>query len=134
VGLVDHHDVVVRDHRHALDRVDREQGVVGDDQVRALRLLAGQLGEALGTEGALGRAEALPVVDRDLAPLAVGVARRVVALTAAPAADLSSAQAAARGTLVAIEPWGPRLSAPWSSGTRRGCGAGRRSWSDPETA
>ena len=47
VGLVDHHDVVLRDHRHALDRVDREQRVVGDDQVGAVRLLAGPLGEAL---------------------------------------------------------------------------------------
>ena len=45
----------------------------------ALRTI-GELGEALGTEGALRGAEALTVVDRDLAPLTVGVARRVVAL------------------------------------------------------
>ena len=47
VGLVDDHGVVVGDHRHPLDRVDREQRVVGDDQVGALRLLPGALGEAL---------------------------------------------------------------------------------------
>src|SRR3954469_18681525 len=36
VRLVDDHHVVVRDHRDALDRVDGQQRVVGDDQVRAL--------------------------------------------------------------------------------------------------
>lgn len=83
VGLVDHDRVVVGDHRDVLDRVDREEGVVGDDEVAALRLLLGQLGEALLTERALRRAEALTVVDRDLPPLAVGVAGRVVTLAAA---------------------------------------------------
>src|SRR3712207_9391584 len=57
---------------------------VGDHEVGAVRPLAGQLGETLLAEGALGRAEALAVVDRDLPPLAVGVPGRVVAL-AAPA-------------------------------------------------
>src|SRR4029079_12968247 len=88
VGLVDDHDVVVGDHRNALDRVDGQQRVVGDDEVGPLRLLAGQLGEALLTEWALGGTEALAVVDRDLAPLAVGVPRRVVALAAAAAVGL----------------------------------------------
>ena len=64
VGLVDDDRVVVGDHRHVLDRVDREEGVVGDDQVAALRLLARELGEALRAERALGGAEALAVVDR----------------------------------------------------------------------
>ena len=83
VGLVDHDDVVVGDHRHALDRVDREQGVVGDDQVGAMGLLAGDLDEALVAERAPGGPEALAMVDADLAPLAVGVARGAVALAAA---------------------------------------------------
>src|SRR6478735_5266150 len=74
VGLVDDDRVVVGDHRHVLDRVDREEGVVGDDQVAAVRLLARELGEALRPERALARAEALAVVDRHLPPLAVGVA------------------------------------------------------------
>src|SRR4029079_16604075 len=58
------------------------------DQVGALGLLARQLGEALLAERALRSAEALAVVDRDLAPLAVGVPRRVVALPAPAALDL----------------------------------------------
>ena len=80
VRLVDHHDVVVGDHRHALDRVDGEQRVVGDDQVGAVGLLARHLDEALLAERAPRRPQALAVVDRDLPPLAVGVPRRVVAL------------------------------------------------------
>ena len=83
VGLVDHHRVVVGDHRHALDRVDREQRVVGHDQVAAVGLLAGDLHEALLAEGALRRPEAVAVADADLPPLALGVAGRGVALAAA---------------------------------------------------
>jgi hypothetical protein len=83
VGLVDDDRVVVGDHRHVLDRVDREEGVVGDDEVAAVGLLAGELGEALRPERALARTQALAVVDRDLPPLAVGVARGVVTLAAA---------------------------------------------------
>src|SRR4051795_11435838 len=49
----------------------------------AVRPLLGELGEALLAERALRGAEALAVVDADLAPLPVGVPRRVVALTAA---------------------------------------------------
>ncbi len=45
-----------------------------------MRLLAGHLDEALGAERAAARAQALTVVDRDLPPLAVGVAGGVVAL------------------------------------------------------
>ena len=83
MGLVDNHDVVVGDHRHPLHRVDRQQRVVGDDQVRALRLLPGPLGEALLGERALGGPQALPVVDADLSPDPVGVPRRVVPLAGA---------------------------------------------------
>ena len=81
--LVDDHDVVVGDHRHALDGVDGQQRVVGDDQVGALGLLAGGLDEALLPEGAAAGAEALAMTHRDLPPLAVGVPRRVVALAGA---------------------------------------------------
>ena len=80
VRLVDHDRVVLGDHRDALDGVDGQQRVVGDDQVRAVRLLACELGEALLPEGAALRAEAVAVADGDLAPLALGVARGVVAL------------------------------------------------------
>ena len=68
VRLVDDHRVVVGDHRDALDRVDGEQRVVGDDQVRPVGLLLGPLGEALLGERALRRAQALAVVDADLPP------------------------------------------------------------------
>ncbi len=80
MGLVDDHRVVVGDHRHALDGVDGQQRVVGDDEVGALGLLARELDEALLAEGALAGAQAVTVADADLAPLAVGVARRGVAL------------------------------------------------------
>ena len=89
VGLVDDHDVVVGDHRHPLDRVDRQQRVVGDDQVGAVGLLASHLDEALLAERAARRAQALAVVDRDLPPLAVGVARRAVALAGAAVLGLA---------------------------------------------
>ncbi|MBW3663622.1 MAG: universal stress protein [Actinobacteria bacterium] len=59
VRLVDHHDVVLRDHRDALDGVDRQQGVVGDDQLGSGGLLLRPLGEALLAVGALRRAQAL---------------------------------------------------------------------------
>ena len=52
-------------------------------------LLAGDLDEALLAERAARRAQALAVVDRDLAPLAVGVARRVVALAGAAGLGLA---------------------------------------------
>ncbi len=78
VGLVDDQHLVLREHRGALDGVDGEQRVVGDDDVRELGALAGRLGEALGPVGALARAEALPGGDRDLGPGPVGDARRQV--------------------------------------------------------
>ncbi len=81
--LVDHHHVVLRDHRDALDRVDREQGVVGDDQLGAAGPLLGALGEALGAVGASARPEALTVADADLSPDPVGMTGRVVALAGA---------------------------------------------------
>ena len=88
VRLVDHDRVVVGDHRDALDRVDGEQRVVGDDQVGPERLLLGPLGEALLRERALRRAQALAMVDADLPPRAVVVPRGVVALAAAPGLGL----------------------------------------------
>src|SRR3712207_8846796 len=66
---------------------------VGDHEVGAVRPLAGQLGEALLAEGALGSAEALAVVDRDLPPLAVGVPGRVVALADRKSTRLNSSHA-----------------------------------------
>ncbi len=132
VRLVDHDDVVVRDHRDALDRVDREQRVVGDDQVRALGLLARELGEALLAERALGRPEALAVVDRDLPPLAVGVPRRVVALAGAAGLGLllgPAAQLQHLGRHRALR--APRSACPGRRARRPGSGAGRRSWSAP---
>ncbi len=53
-----------------------------------MRLLAGELDEALLAEGAPRRAEAVAMADADLAPLAVGVPRGTVALAAATALGL----------------------------------------------
>ena len=80
VGLVDHHDVVLRDHRHSLDRVDREQAVVGDHQLGLGGALLGPLGEALVAERAARLAQALAGTDRDLPPEPVGVPGRIVPL------------------------------------------------------
>ncbi len=88
MGLVDHHDVVVRDHRDALDRVDREQRVVGDDQLGLEGAFARPLREALVGEGAACRAQALPRGHRDLAPHPVGVAGCAVAVAGALGLDL----------------------------------------------
>src|SRR3546814_10393650 len=83
VGLVDHDGVVVRDHRDALDGVDGEQTVVGDDQAAGGGLLLGPLGEALLTELAPRLAQALAGADRYLAHDPNGVAGCVVAITGA---------------------------------------------------
>ena len=117
VGLVDDDGVVLGQHRHAVDRVDREQRVVGDDEVGVLGVLAGPLGEALQRVGAARRAEALAVVDADLPPGAVGVRRRGVAV-----ADVAAGRPAPRPTRAArgprrpSEPSGTSTSVPWSSG------------------
>ena len=68
VRLVDHHDVVLGQHDEALQRVDREQRVVGDDDLGLAGPVARQLGEALPAVRALGRAEALPGGHADLPP------------------------------------------------------------------
>ena len=47
VRLVDDHDVVLGQHRAALEGVDRQQRVVGDDDVGLPGLGAGLLGEAV---------------------------------------------------------------------------------------
>ena len=68
VCLVDDHHVVVGQQREVLERVDGEQGMVGDHDVHLARLLAGLLGEAVvAVRAALG-ADALPGADRHLAP------------------------------------------------------------------
>ncbi len=132
VGLVDDDGVVLRDHRDALDRVDREQRVVGDDQVAALGLVAGQLDEALRAERALRCAQAVAVADADLPPLAVGVAGRPVALTAASAPrSPPRPTSAARGPSCRSSPRARRRECPGRRARPRGCGAGRRSWSAP---
>ncbi len=53
MGLVNDHDVVLGQDRKPLERVDREQRVVGDHHVRLAGLGPGALGEALLHEGAL---------------------------------------------------------------------------------
>src|SRR5690606_25879121 len=52
-----------------------------DHQLRAVGALLGLLGEALLAERTAARAQALPMRHRHLTPGALGVARRVVALT-----------------------------------------------------
>ena len=68
VRLVHHHDVVLGQHRQALEGADGEHGVVGDHDVGVGGVLPGQFAEAFGRERAFLRAEALHGGDRDLAP------------------------------------------------------------------
>src|SRR5581483_11177337 len=58
VRLVDHDRVVLGEHRPVLQCVDRQQSVVGHDDVRAAGLGPGPLGEAVGTDRAAGGAQA----------------------------------------------------------------------------
>ena len=66
--LVDDHHVVVGQDPELLQRVDRQQRVVGHDDVHPPGRITGKLGEALGAERAPLRPEAFPGADRDLAP------------------------------------------------------------------
>ncbi len=80
--LVDDEHLVLREDRRALDGVDREQRVVGDDDLGELGVFPGHLGEAFRTVGALGGAQALPRRDRHLRPGPIGHSgRQVVAVT-----------------------------------------------------
>lgn len=76
--LVDDDHVVLGQHRAVLEGVDRQQRVVGDDDVGLARLLLGLLGETLLAVRALLRAETLASGDRHLLPGLVLVGRRVV--------------------------------------------------------
>ncbi len=79
--LVDDQHLVAGQHRRALDGVDGEERVVGDDDVGELGPLPGGLGEALRAVRALARAETLAGGDGDLGPGAVGHTRgQVVAV------------------------------------------------------
>ena len=51
MGLVDDDGVVLRQHVVTVQRIDREHGVVGDDEVSVSGLLTGCFGEALAAEG-----------------------------------------------------------------------------------
>ena len=75
MGLVDHHDVVVRQDLDAGDGVDREQCVVGDHYVGLRRLDSGALGEAVLTDRALVLTDAFAGGDTDLPPRLIGYAR-----------------------------------------------------------
>ncbi|CAD5936711.1 conserved protein of unknown function [Streptomyces sp. KY75] len=68
VRLVHDQHLVRGEHRGALDGVDREQGVVGDDHIGELGAFTGRLREALRPVRALRRPEALARGDRDLRP------------------------------------------------------------------
>ncbi len=82
MSLVDDQHLVLREDRRALDGVDREQRMVGDDHLRELGALPSHLGEALGAVRALRGAEALPGRHRHLSPGTVGHSgRQVVAVT-----------------------------------------------------
>ncbi len=76
--LVYDEEVVLRQCRAAVQGVDREQRVVGHDEVGLPGPVAGQLDEALRAVRAVGRAEALPYRDRHLRPGHRGVCRSVV--------------------------------------------------------
>jgi hypothetical protein len=75
VRLVDHDDVVLREHRRVAHRVDRQQRVVRDDDVRPPGLGPRLLGEAVLADRAPGRAQALPRRHRHLPPGVVRDAR-----------------------------------------------------------
>ena len=132
VRLVDDDRVVLRQHRHAVDGVDGEQRVVGDDEVGVLGVLASPLGEALERVRAARRAEALAVVDAHLPPGALGVrrarspGRRCCRRWPAPRPTR-----AARGPRRPATPRAPRRARPGRRARPRGCGAGRRSCCGP---
>ena len=75
VRLVDDHHVVLGQHGAALERVDRQQRVVGDDDVRPPGLRARLLREAVVADRAAGGAQALAGADRHLPPRRLGHAR-----------------------------------------------------------
>jgi hypothetical protein len=68
VRLVDDHHVVLGEDVAVLQRVDGQQRVVGDDDVRPARDLACPLGKAAAAEAAPLCPDALPGRDRDLPP------------------------------------------------------------------
>ena len=106
--------------------------MVGDDQVGPVRRLARLLDEALLAERAARGAQAVAVADADLTPLAVGVARGVVALAASPCpSPPSRPRTAARAPSCRARPRAPRSARPARRGRPRGSGAGRRSWTAP---
>ena len=78
MGLVDDQHLVRGEDGGALDGVDGEQRVVGDDDVGQPGALAGQLGEALLPVGAAAGAQAFPGGDGHLRPGTVGDAGRQV--------------------------------------------------------
>jgi hypothetical protein len=75
VRLVDDHHPVLGQDAALAEGVDREQRVVGDDDVDLGRRPPGALGEALHPERATVHPEALARGHRDLAPRLVGHAR-----------------------------------------------------------
>ncbi|MCY1232749.1 hypothetical protein D9M72_452610 [compost metagenome] len=68
VRLVDHHDVVLRQHRQAFEGADGQHGMVGDHDVSLGGVLAGQFAEALGSHGTFLRAQAFHRRDGHLPP------------------------------------------------------------------
>ena len=88
VRLVDDHRTVLGQRGAAVHRIDGQQRVVGDHQVRAPGLVARAFDEALVSVGAPLRTEALAYRDRHLLPGPVGVRRGVVAIGQTPLAGL----------------------------------------------
>ena len=82
MSLVDDDHVVLGNHRYAVDRVDRQQRVVGHDDLRRGRLVARGLGEALARVGAAVGAEAFPGGHGHLLPGLLGMRRRRVTIAA----------------------------------------------------
>lgn len=72
MGLVDDQHLVLREHRSALDGVDGEEGVIGDDDLGELGPLTGQLSEALRAVRTLAGTQAFAGGDGDLRPGTVG--------------------------------------------------------------
>ncbi len=82
MGLVDDQHLVLREDRRALDGVDREQRVIGDDDLGQLGALTGHLCEALRSVGTFGGAQALSGRNGHLGPRAVGDSGREVVAVA----------------------------------------------------
>ena len=72
VRLIDDQEVMFGQHGRLSDCVDRQQGVIGDHDIRSARFGTGLFGETVRAVGAAGHAQAFPGRDADLRPRSLG--------------------------------------------------------------